>query len=386
MTRRNLMTTEAQDNPSRARLIAQDEACYAEQNQRAAVLRYPPRWITIAITSACNYRCTFCSYHSPDGKDVSKVANVPFMMRPDEFRRIVDLAWAGRVPKIHICGTGEPFLNKNILEMVDYTAEVYGEVSVQSNFFRQVFEKNRYLQELVARKDIISYITTDFLSGDPAQHEVLKDGSSYYDVMHALEYISQRTDIMLDVHFLLTRLNYATLPVLLEDMIERGIRNLRLCVVNLFSYDFNAFTASDNVYVSGDHHVTKVLEQVRHTAAEHGVDLFLPMPADQWHTGCDVFWQKIQIWPVQGNDPKRIKENTVPHACRAVVSGDLSSLGYLFDFDDIMAFWNNPRLVNIRQNLLENQYPDQECRHCYCYQNTDGYFQSPQKPLVQVGT
>jgi hypothetical protein len=169
-------------------------------------------------------------------------------------------------------------------------------------------------------------------------------------------------------------------------MIRRGIRNLRLCVVNLFSYDFNAFTGSDAVYVSSDHAITQVLEQVRETAAENGIDLYLPTPADRCSTGCDVFWQKIQIWPVQGNDPKRAKENAIPHACRAVVRGDLSSLGYLFDYENVMAFWNNPELVEIRQNLLAGRYPDQECRYCYCYQNADGYYQSPQIPRVQVGT
>jgi hypothetical protein len=87
-----------------------------------------------------------------------------------------------------------------------------------------------------------------------------------------------------------------------------------------------------------------------------------------------VFWQKIQVWPVRGNDPRRYHENLVPHACRAVVMGRLSSLGYIFDYDDLMDFWNSETMVSIRRGIIDGRYPDDECRFCYCYGNPDGYY------------
>lgn len=170
------MPIEGEKEARRAQAIAVDEARYREEYQRQPVLTYPPRWITFGITSDCNYRCSFCSYHSPDGAGISKVSNMPFTIRLSEFRRIVDMALAGSAPKIHICGTGKPFLHKGILDMIDYAADVYERVSVQSNFFPKIFKNNRYLEAIIERKAIISYVTMDFLSGDPQQHEKLKDG------------------------------------------------------------------------------------------------------------------------------------------------------------------------------------------------------------------
>lgn len=359
-------------SPERSRQLDDDDGRYREERQRAAVLSYPPRWMTIGITSACNNRCTFCSYHSEDAAGHSKVYGVPFTMRLDDFERTVELAWRGRVPRIHICATGEPFLNKRVIDMLDCAADTYGKVSIQSNFYRQIFDKHDYLQQLAKRQDRLSYITTDFLSGDPEQHNRLKTGSSYHDVMHALQYLSNASDIVLDLHFLLTKFNYATLPALVNDLVENGLRNARLNVVNLYSYDFNEFTSTAAVYVSQDTQITRVLERAREIAGEHGLQIQIPSPADEWDGGCDVFWHKVQIWPVQGNQRDRRHENLIPHACRAVVIGELASLGYIFDYDDIMDFWNSPQLVDIRRNLIEGVYPDAECRHCYCYANDDG--------------
>ena len=49
-----------------------------------------------------------------------------------DFRRLVDLCYRARVPKVHICATGEPFLHHDILAMIDYVAARYGRASVQT--------------------------------------------------------------------------------------------------------------------------------------------------------------------------------------------------------------------------------------------------------------
>lgn len=286
------------------------------------------------------------------------------------------MAWRARVPRVHICGTGEPFMNRHILNMIDSSAAIYEKVSLQTNFNRLLFKKYNYLDAIVRRADSISSITTDFLSGDSKQHDQLKKGSSYLDVIESLRFISKNSNIFLNIQYLLTRLNYKTLPDLITALIGHGIREFSLNVVNLFSYGFNSFTADSSVYLSHDSDVKKILEEAKRIADGEGIPLYLPLPADQWESGCDVFWQKIQIWPVKGNNPDRFAENLIPHACRAVVLGELSSLGYIFDYTDVMDFWNNPVLVDIRRNLIDGVYPDEQCLHCYCYDKSDSCYRS----------
>lgn len=57
----------------------------------------------------------------------------------------------------------------------------------------------------------------------------------------------------------------------------------------------------------------------------------------------------------------------IPHACAAVVNGDLNSLVYVFDYNSIMEAWNSEKLVEIRKNLLEGNYPSEYCKKCYRY-------------------
>ena len=54
--------------------------------------------------------------------------------------------------------------------------------------------------------------------------------------------------------------------------------------------------------------------------------------------------------------------------------GELNSLGYLFDYDNIIDAWNNEKLVQIRKNLIRGIYPDENCKKCYLYHKKDGYY------------
>jgi 2-iminoacetate synthase ThiH len=164
-----------------------DHIRFKRERYKKSVLSYPPRSVTIGITSYCNNKCVFCAYHSHDAKGKSNVHGLNYNLYLNDFKRIVDMCYEGRVPHVHICGTGEPFFNKEILNMIDYSINVYGKASIQTNFWKPLFEKKDYYNEIIKRAKHIEYITTDILSGNPGQHNELKKGSSYYDVLYAME-------------------------------------------------------------------------------------------------------------------------------------------------------------------------------------------------------
>lgn len=341
---------------------------------KKAILSYPPLHITIGITSACNNKCLFCSYHGNDAKGQSKVYQLPFMLSYKDFVKIVNMAKSGGVNRIHVCGTGEPFLNSSILDMLDYVIEVYGKVSFQTNFWKELFDKNDYLNEIVKRSDYIDYIATDVCSSLPAEHEYIKQGSSYSELLDSLEYIAKKSNIKIMPFLILTKFNYKHLKGIIDDFLKRGITKFQLNIGNLFSYDYSEFTSSDNVYISSDYEITEKLNEVVFYGKEKGIVVTIPKPADQQTGLCSVFWEKFQTWPVQGCDQGRYGENMIPHACAAVVNGDLNSLGYIFDYDSIMDAWNSKKLVEIRKNLLKGNYPSNYCKKCYCYHMEDSYY------------
>jgi molybdenum cofactor biosynthesis enzyme MoaA len=114
-----------------------DEMLYRMTKGKIVKLPYPPRHISIMVTGACTNQCVFCCHHSIDSKN-DPVSNhlykLKFSISYEDFCRIVDMAYDARVPHVHIVATGEPFLHKDIIKMIDYVIGKYGEVSFQSNF------------------------------------------------------------------------------------------------------------------------------------------------------------------------------------------------------------------------------------------------------------
>lgn len=346
----------------------------SKEYMKKAVLTYAPKSITIHITSGCPNKCRFCAFHGEDAKGNSKAYGLPFLMSYDDFVRIVDMANRGGVNRIHICGTGEPFTNPAILDMIDYVIKVHGKVSFQTCFYKKLFDMKGYLDEIVKRADKIEYITTDVCSGDPEEHEYIKQGSSYEELLNALEYIAKRCNVKIHPFLILTRSHHKNIKSIIDSFLERGITNFDLSIGNLFSYDYSEFTSSDNVYISTDYEISKLLNETVEYGKERGIAVSIPQPADKRTEMCNVFWHKLQAWPVQGCEQGRYGENMIPCSCAAVVRGDLNSLGYLFDYDSIMDAWNSPKLVEIRKNLLKGKYPSEYCKSCYCCAAKDSYY------------
>jgi MoaA/NifB/PqqE/SkfB family radical SAM enzyme len=352
---------------SRAALMELDKKRFRREFFKKAVLSYPPRSVTIAISSACSNRCVFCAYHSDDARDgASNVYDLKYRISLEDFKRMIDMCYEGRVPKVHTCATGEPFFHPDIIQMIDYSIEVYGFVSLQTNFFRPLFEKRSYLDEIIQRADSISYITTDILSGDPQVHEALKKGSSYEDVLSSMEYINKHSDIHFEVHYIITKHNHEHIDSLINDLSSRKI-NCHVAIVNLHPHYFNDFTSVDSLYTSKDMEITATLQRAKELGKQRGIRVSTPLPADSGKSICGSFWSRFQIWPVKGIDEERYGENVIVGGCNAVVRGNLKSLGYIFDYNNIMDLWNNDKFVKIRKGLLAGVYPDKECRFCQNY-------------------
>jgi MoaA/NifB/PqqE/SkfB family radical SAM enzyme len=279
---------------------------------------------------------------------------------------MVDMCYEGRVPKVHICATGEPFMHKDVLSMMDYTIDVYGSVSIQTDFFQPLFEKQNYLDAIVARGDSISCIITDILSGDPDIHESIKKGSSFKYIMSSMEYLSSLSNIVFEIHYIITKYNYKNLTLLINELAKRKI-NCYIAIVNLHASGFNDFTSPRSAYKESDINITNALKQAESLGLEKGIKVSLPTPVDKNNGQCGSFWTRFQTWPVEGIDESRYAENVIVGGCNAVVRGNLNTLGYMFDYDNVMDLWNNKYFVEIRENLLKGVYPDDECKVCQNY-------------------
>ena len=143
-------------------------------------LPYPPKYVTIAIDGYCMNACEFCSSHCFDsGKNEysNHQYKIPYFLSLNDFCKIVDMCYKAKVPHVHIVAAGEPFLNKDVFKMIDYLIYKYGNVTIQSNFSKKLFETKNIIQEILKRKAFIRRITTDIFPREI--HNKIKKGSDY---------------------------------------------------------------------------------------------------------------------------------------------------------------------------------------------------------------
>ena len=335
---------------------------------KKAVLDYPPLWVTVAITGGCAFKCDFCCNHSPDSGKHERTSHqykMNFMMADEDFEKIVSMCHEASVPHLHICGAGEPFIHPKILKFIDHLIDVYSKTSIQTDFHKALFEKKGYNDEIIKRGSRITFITTDIFGEE--DHERIKKGSDFDYLLHSMEKISRHTDILFKAHVILTKQSYRGIPELMRELHRRKV-NFRLEFVNLFASDFNPYTSIDNAYMSSDADIAEELERVRRDAEQLGIDIDIPPPFDLFNAAgdpCVEFWKKVQLIPSKNIPKEKWAGNAIPQQCPAVVSGDLFSIGNLFEYDTFMEFWNNDLLVGLRRAMMDGQLPDEACKTCY---------------------
>jgi MoaA/NifB/PqqE/SkfB family radical SAM enzyme len=342
---------------------------YLRERGKAAILSYPPRWMTIGITGACYFRCKYCVHHCPDVKNDPELENkfykIPFHIKIEEFKNLVDFAYAGRIPRVHICATGEPFLHAEIFDMIDYVIEKYGDVSTQTDFGKQILGQTK-LDEIVARAKNITYITTDIISHNKKVHEGIKVGSDFDYLLDSLEYLSRKGGVLINVSHVLNK-DYSRDIVKIPMLLRSRHIKFMLNIPNIYPYGINDVTQFNNLYFPEDANIKKELDDVREYCRDANIPCSIPEPYG--HSKCLAFWDKIQTMPLKttsDNNPYWYAE-TACNFCNAFVRGGINTLGNIMQYENIMDFWNNPILVNIRSQLALNQFPELACAQCACY-------------------
>lgn len=329
---------------------------YEKEYMRESVLHYPPLWVTLGICSPCPYHCDFCAYHSLDARKISKVYNVPFVMPLEQAKSLIDFFHAGGVPKIHICATGEPLYHPDFFAILDYVIAKYGSVSFQSNFPPDLVEKRNAIENIIKRLPFISYIAIDLMHNQNIKGG--KDGEIY----HILKRLQPQDRSLFFGSFLLTRKNWRDLENVVRAIHAHKL-NIPLKTVRVFPHGINEFTAPENAWKNELLNVEERegLMEIFGLARSLGVKLHLFNEDESIE--CSVFWKKIQIWPTRISEKDRL-DNIIPHACNAVVLGDIGSLGYVSDYNDIFSLWNNRILQELREKIINNKYPDAHCVNC----------------------
>lgn len=151
-----------------------------------------PLKIHWSVTNACSFKCEFCCHFND---------NLGILSTEDSYLVIDKIADAGA--KILVMTGGDPFLRKDVLELISYAHEKGLIVVVDTNGTQL---DKPFIEKL---NGILDWIGLP-LDGSTAKMHTAMRGSkeNFYQIIHALEML-QHTDIKVKINTMVSRLNFS---------------------------------------------------------------------------------------------------------------------------------------------------------------------------------
>ncbi len=170
------------------------------------------------VTYRCNAYCNFCHF-----ADHSKYKNSVFASIKDFKRNVTQVKKLG-VKFIDLTG-GEPLLNKNIVQMVEFATSLKMQTSITTNAL--LYPK--YAERLRGKVNLLHFSLD---SPDEDEHNRIRGVNCYNAVMESIK-IAKKLGEFPDILFTVTNSTYTKLP----SMYEIAKRNELVLIINpVFSY------------------------------------------------------------------------------------------------------------------------------------------------------
>jgi len=187
----------------------------------------PPNKLILMITSRCNLGCRFC--------DISDRSYEKKDMKKEDAFGIIDAAHRLGVSVLGITG-GEPFLHKDIFEIIDYANSKEMKVSLTSNGLLIKENTEKIL------KSKIKCISVS-IDGLERTHEYLRGSAgSYKKVLEGIEYIKKKhRDANIAINMVVTNKNVQELGQVHDYFKEKGMTLSFFPVINKPGFYLRSF-------------------------------------------------------------------------------------------------------------------------------------------------
>lgn len=189
-------------------------------------LRDLPTCIQIEASARCNLKCPYCSAY----RDLMEKEGQTDMSL-DMFRKVIDdiMDIKSYYPAMQLSFRGEPFLNKNIIEMVSLAGKRGLDVSINTN---GVLIKKDVADKLL---DAGLYLLTVSFDGASKQtFEANKVGAGFEDVISNIKYLCsekkrrQMAKPTVELQFIVTKNNESEIGNLKKIADYMGVDNIKL--------------------------------------------------------------------------------------------------------------------------------------------------------------
>lgn len=318
------------------------------------LLRHPSRVnyqverAQIEPTTRCNLKCTMCGNSNWDREKGD--------MSIDDFKRAID-----QLPYLRFLnfqGIGEPLINPNFLEMVEYATSKGINVGFNTNatlLTKDISEK------LVSPN--LGWVSISFDGATAETFEKIRSGAKFEEVIENIRGLVEANKMsgknVPRIRFAVVAMkeNMEELPEIVRLAGSLGVKKVD---INHLAYDYtgkNYFNVSESLgdqsLLKGDvEHVERIFSECTKIGKKSGIDVNLPglKPVGG---SCRCLWPWISTYIAY--------DGYVTPCCDLPDPRDIN-FGNIFK-ESFSEIWNSPKLCEFRSRLASNNPPD-ICKSC----------------------
>jgi len=298
-----------------------------------------PRSIQIEVTNRCNLRCYMCFINTLER---DKMGDLSF----NDFKKIVSNFKHWYIVKLS--GIGEPFLNKELINIIDYEKRRGNRVVIYSN--------GLLINEKKAKEIIQSKLDTLFISIEGSTkktYESIRKGGNFDVLLKNLKYIQalkkklnvSKPEIIFNTTIM--QKNKKEMFGLLDIMNELNIKNMNIQEIQVGK---TGQTIPESEVLSSDNNL--FLKKLKSEGIKKGISIITPfIKKKKFRENCVSPWLQTYI----------TYEGYVTPCCRNI-SNKHYVCGNIFE-ESFNKIWNNKKYRFFRKNLRDNKLPF-ICRDC----------------------
>lgn len=302
----------------------------------------PPLHLVVASTNICNLKCAMCPRQDPSFKNE---LNKSFSL--ENYKMLID-ALPGLISVIPE-GLGEPFLHKEIFEMIEYAKDKNAFVMVHSNGTTL----NKEMRENIFNSGL-DELSISMDSFNKETYESIRVGANYDDVVRNIdELVKERNERK---HPLKISLRPVFMVKTYKEMIDYVKKAIELKVDLVEFGDISILWDTDLTekknclrFSDQKEEIHKIIKEVRRIAKENNFRISLPrLEQSNKLSRCMYPWTTVSV--------------NIDGEVRPCCGIHKLSFGNVLK-EDVNKIWNSKNFVRWRK-LMRSKNPPKDCLVC----------------------
>jgi len=310
---------------------------------------FPPYKIDIEPTTRCNLNCIFCQV---PGWSRSHIKDLSL----DDFKNIINKFPYLKLVKLQ--GMGEPFLNQELLAMIDFCN--------QQGIYSTIYNNGTALNEVIIKELFKSpplFLIFSLDTPNRETYKIIRGKDMFKKVVENIKLAIFNRNLnalntKIKIWCVLNKYNFDEIDNLVRLAKDLGVDSIAIQTKLTFFGKTELEKKNESITINAfSKEITDNLDKTIELAKNINQDIEI-------YKG-DYFSENKPCTFIKYHTYVSVEGEIVP--CCIIADPKIISMGNIHNVNSINDIWNNKDYRNLRRDIYENRLPS-FCKNCYVYQ------------------